>query len=78
MKDFLYIQTEHELGLLKMSLLFNFGAQEAEKLKGKSIACFVGHPVHVHVHVIWSLETRVMFMQRNSATPQFSIQMYGA
>ena len=30
---------------MKMSLLFNFGAQEAEKLKGKSVACFVGHPV---------------------------------
>ena len=28
-----------------MSLLFNFGAQETEKLKGKGVACFVGHPV---------------------------------
>ena len=36
---FLYIQTEHELGFLL------FGAQEAEKLKRKSVACFVGHPV---------------------------------
>ena len=31
-----------------MSLLFNFRAQEAEKLKGKSVACFVGHPVFLH------------------------------
>ena len=30
-----------------MSLLFNFGAQEAEKLKKQSVACFVGRPVHI-------------------------------
>ena len=44
-EGFLHFQTEHELGLLKMSLLFNFGPQEAKKLKSQSVACFVGHPV---------------------------------
>ena len=38
-----------------MSLLFNFGAREAENLKGKSVACFVGHPVYKVLYRIFLL-----------------------
>ena len=46
-----------------MSLLLNFGAQEAEKLKKQNVTCFVGHPVYIYIYVcaLWISSPLVVY-----------------